>query len=71
MMGIVVALVVAGGLQKTVASPSVTGHTKIRRNESCLRSRSGCGGNAYVERFDDYEKMIDEASISLVLKRLG
>jgi hypothetical protein len=28
-------------------------------------------GNAYVERFDDYEKMIDEASISLVLKRLG
>ena len=70
MMGIVVALVVAGGLQRTVASPSVTGHTEIRRNESCLRSRSGCGGNAYVERFD-YEKMIDEASISLVLKRLG
>jgi hypothetical protein len=27
--------------------------------------------NAYVERFDDYEKMIDEASISSVLKRLG
>ena len=44
--------------------------TKIRRNGSCPRSRSGCGSNAYVERFD-YEKMIDEASISLVLKRLG
>jgi class 3 adenylate cyclase len=38
--------------------------TKIRRNGSCPRSRSGCGGNAYVERFD-YEKMIDEASMSI------
>ena len=27
--------------------------------------------NRYVERFDDYERMLDQASISSVLKRLG
>ena len=27
--------------------------------------------NAYVERFDDYEEMLDKASISSVIKRLG
>jgi hypothetical protein len=27
--------------------------------------------NRYVERFDDYEEMLDKASISSVLKRLG
>jgi hypothetical protein len=27
--------------------------------------------NRYVERFDDYERMLDEASISAVVKRLG
>jgi hypothetical protein len=27
--------------------------------------------NRYVERFDDYEEMLDKASISSVLRRLG
>ena len=27
--------------------------------------------NRYVERFDDYEELLDQASISSVVKRLG
>ena len=73
MMGIVVALVVAGGLQRTVASPSVTGHEDPEEWELPPKPKwmRWATYNANVERFDDYKKMIDEASISLVLKRLG